>query len=893
MKKNLLKTLLMAAGLLMGTSAWADPIETVGTDGTGDSFANRKYSTFYDIALGETFHWNFTVTMYENPEESNAIKNWDNWILNVKATTGTATDDWFITLRADNYGWGSCYSNADNKSNFNWDTFVTDMNGGTVDMYVNYSEDDQKVRTYVHTTTSDGTKTYFYYNTSSAITESPASVYIALCEQYAKLVINTAEKVTANKPNPMYLYSRTAGAAATYTNAWSAAADVSTSAETGKWRAQGAGTNPVTCDETSGLLLPTAACSYTVTYSNISPSDGAILTYDVVWGFTTGNRNNNYSSILFGDGIEIQACGQAQEIRLIANGETTKIGGTNASRWSDELTIHCVVNTFSKKITTLTVTSRDNSATMNYSSSSDIEIASTATFSNLQLKTNRGQSTLNTGGYIKSILVKNETQAVVAVDYTVKFQDGLGNTLKDDVVHDNGVVGEVYQATAEDMAAFYNNADESLATKKYIYNSGQNTSVEASATASENVITLVFDVYDKTAYTVMAQVNGSDLTTLVSGSAYFDVSPMEYWSKYIKVSDQWYVANETAYGAALTSATTNVAFTATDAIDYFFEFEDMTISRSFSNLNGDSRASNGKAYTLYGDANAKTTTAVPAGVYTVSLNGIKWQDGYADNYQIAYSVDGTNWISLGDIAYADGEEGVKSLENVIIPTDAYIRIWTTLGVQTPRRYLDYMTLKKTDNLPATENIVVSDAGFATYVSNYNLDFTSATTKAYKVNVASKGVATLTQVDEVPAKTPVLLHAAGGNGAGEAITVSSTAMSTVTGNDLVAGTGATVATIDGSYTNMILNNVEDKIGFYFANGKTVATNRAYLHIATSMAPDKVTNARMMFVFDGEATGIQSIENGELSNDNYYDLQGRRVAQPTKGLYIKNGKKVIMK
>ena len=36
-----------------------------------------------------------------------------------------------------------------------------------------------------------------------------------------------------------------------------------------------------------------------------------------------------------------------------------------------------------------------------------------------------------------------------------------------------------------------------------------------------------------------------------------------------------------------------------------------------------------------------------------------------------------------------------------------------------------------------------------------------------------------------------------------------------------------------------------------------------------------------------------ENGQLTIDNYYDLQGRRVAQPTKGLYIVNGRKVVIK
>jgi len=44
-----------------------------------------------------------------------------------------------------------------------------------------------------------------------------------------------------------------------------------------------------------------------------------------------------------------------------------------------------------------------------------------------------------------------------------------------------------------------------------------------------------------------------------------------------------------------------------------------------------------------------------------------------------------------------------------------------------------------------------------------------------------------------------------------------------------------------------------------------------------------------------TGIHSIENGklEMENDVYYNLQGQRVDKPTKGLYIKNGRKVVIK
>jgi len=49
----------------------------------------------------------------------------------------------------------------------------------------------------------------------------------------------------------------------------------------------------------------------------------------------------------------------------------------------------------------------------------------------------------------------------------------------------------------------------------------------------------------------------------------------------------------------------------------------------------------------------------------------------------------------------------------------------------------------------------------------------------------------------------------------------------------------------------------------------------------------------FIIDGETTSVRSIDNGQLTIDNYYDLQGRKVTQPTKGLYIVNGRKVVVK
>lgn len=78
----------------------------------------------------------------------------------------------------------------------------------------------------------------------------------------------------------------------------------------------------------------------------------------------------------------------------------------------------------------------------------------------------------------------------------------------------------------------------------------------------------------------------------------------------------------------------------------------------------------------------------------------------------------------------------------------------------------------------------------------------------------------------------------------------------------------------------------------ANGAKITAYRAYFTGVTLPASGK---ASAVFV-DGETTKIGSINaNGEINVENgaVYNLAGQRVAHPTKGLYIVNGKKVIIK
>ena len=106
-----------------------------------------------------------------------------------------------------------------------------------------------------------------------------------------------------------------------------------------------------------------------------------------------------------------------------------------------------------------------------------------------------------------------------------------------------------------------------------------------------------------------------------------------------------------------------------------------------------------------------------------------------------------------------------------------------------------------------------------------------------------------------------------------------------GNSL-RGTTTTIPNPNYGQT-YVLNKGENGIGFYkLKSSGTIGAHKAYL---TSGA-----TAREFFLFDEETTGVNTL-NGERKtmNGDYYDLQGRKVAQPAKGLYIVNGKKVVIK
>ena len=184
-------------------------------------------------------------------------------------------------------------------------------------------------------------------------------------------------------------------------------------------------------------------------------------------------------------------------------------------------------------------------------------------------------------------------------------------------------------------------------------------------------------------------------------------------------------------------------------------------------------------------------------------------------------------------------------------------------------------------MPAV-SVDMSTKEYISFCSDKALDFTNVeglevlvVTKINDTSVSTEAVTT------VPAGEGVILHRTG-TATSFNVPVAATATAHAA-NKLVGVLEAT--TIGENGTDYVLKDGK----FKKANPGTLAAGKAYLKTDANAAP-----ALTIGFGDEGTTGIRSIENGQLTIDNvYYDLSGRRVAEPTKGVYIVNGKKVVIK
>ena len=186
--------------------------------------------------------------------------------------------------------------------------------------------------------------------------------------------------------------------------------------------------------------------------------------------------------------------------------------------------------------------------------------------------------------------------------------------------------------------------------------------------------------------------------------------------------------------------------------------------------------------------------------------------------------------------------------------------------------------------PATVPATITSAGWATLYTPYALDFSGVTDLTAYTAVVADNKVTLTEVTDVPAGTGVVLK-----GAADTYNIPVAASSATAKGDLLgSATDATAYNAIDGYTLYMLKKVGEKAQFVPVTSGSIAAGKAYLKIAAATARN------LDVTFADEATGISAaLMNKETMNNEVYNLKGQRVAAPMKGLYIVNGKKMVIK
>ena len=121
---------------------------------------------------------------------------------------------------------------------------------------------------------------------------------------------------------------------------------------------------------------------------------------------------------------------------------------------------------------------------------------------------------------------------------------------------------------------------------------------------------------------------------------------------------------------------------------------------------------------------------------------------------------------------------------------------------------------------------------------------------------------------------------------------------VTGN-LLVGTATEQEFSATGKKFYVLANGDQGIGFYKQGTRGGASIKLPAHRAGLSLDESIARSKEAFFFDfdtagenSQTTGIENVSNAKQPQEEVvYDLQGRRVANPTHGIYIINGKKVI--
>ena len=331
-----------------------------------------------------------------------------------------------------------------------------------------------------------------------------------------------------------------------------------------------------------------------------------------------------------------------------------------------------------------------------------------------------------------------------------------------------------------------------------------------------------------------------------------------------------------------------------------------------------------KAYIVTGYDNEKGTIWLNQ-VKVVPANTAVLLEGEKGEYIIPVTTDGTRIYKnmlVGSLTATtvnkDGGEGITNyiLSNGDNGVGFYYAKESGSSIKAGGAYLPLPTsLASVGTAGSTEEVSINKYGMVCYYSDQSLDFSGSDLQDVKAYTAygydKKGTILLTRVKKVPANTAVLLLAPA---EAKKYNVPTASLQQVYSNMFIGSlTGKTVQKEEDGMINYYVSVVDGNVGFYLASesGTKISAKRGWLPVPKELTvfaaatrgissnglsinlSDDVITMSLNGYGDDDATGINRVAS-EVGNDTWYNLKGQRIDTPTrKGLYIKNGKKVIVK
>lgn len=279
---------------------------------------------------------------------------------------------------------------------------------------------------------------------------------------------------------------------------------------------------------------------------------------------------------------------------------------------------------------------------------------------------------------------------------------------------------------------------------------------------------------------------------------------------------------------------------------------------------------------------------------------------YASNND-NYTVKGSTWYFDGMYMYnfSNGLPAVKDGDNMLGVATGVGAAATTIAFQKPATAeLGSLNVKFATNRYLYANNGFTDAGGSASGLGYNWVVEDVTTlpvtisaaryatlfapvaltipegvTAYVATVDNGSYLHLEKIDGgvIPAETGVIL-----NGEAGTYDFDITTGGSEEDDNVLTGTVAAIARPSGSY---ILSTGTEGVGFYSDGATTIPGFKSYLPDADGI------RGFLGFNFD-DPTAITAVEAAMNAGKTIYDLSGRRVENPTNGLYIVNGKKVFI-